>query len=92
LSEGPNSVGPDLSLCLSISREWKGWGEDQEVLEKTSFYGNNCVDMTIPEFKELFLERATAPFFVFQVSHILALSISISLFKRKKIFIAVSQI
>jgi hypothetical protein len=36
-----------ISVSVSISREWKGWGEDQEVLEKTSFYGNNCVDMTI---------------------------------------------
>jgi len=52
---------------LKSYRDWKGWGEEQEVRDKTLVYGNNAVDMTIPEFKELFIERATAPFFVFQV-------------------------
>ena len=52
---------------LAYYREWKGWGEEQEVMDKTSLFGNNTVDMTIPDFKELFIERATAPFFVFQV-------------------------
>eukprot|EP00092_Neocalanus_flemingeri_P010651 GFUD01011473.1.p1 GENE.GFUD01011473.1~~GFUD01011473.1.p1 ORF type:complete len:1182 (+),score=323.38 GFUD01011473.1:52-3597(+) len=52
---------------LKTYRDCKGWGEEQEVRDKTLFYGNNTVDMTIPEFKELFIERATAPFFVFQV-------------------------
>jgi len=47
--------------------DWKGY-EDEESLEKVKKrYGDNKVDMTIPEFKELFKERATAPFFVFQV-------------------------
>ena len=52
---------------LAHYRDWKGWGEEQEVLDRTTFYGNNTVDMTIPDFRELFTERATAPFFVFQV-------------------------
>lgn len=55
----------DHSMKYYLS--WTGYGEDQEVLDKTLLYGNNTVDMTIPEFKELLLERATAPFFVFQV-------------------------
>jgi len=52
---------------MKYYRDWKGWGDEQEVRDKTLLYGNNSVDMTIPEFKELFIERATAPFFVFQV-------------------------
>jgi len=56
-----------IDHSLQYYREWKGWGEEQEVMDKTSLYGNNMVDMTIPDFKELFIERATAPFFVFQV-------------------------
>lgn len=46
---------------------WKGWQEDQDVQETEGMYGKNLQDMNIPEFLELFKERATVPFFVFQV-------------------------
>ena len=55
-----------VDMELKTYSECKGWMEE-EVHDKTMFYGNNEVEMAVPEFKELFIERATAPFFVFQV-------------------------
>ena len=51
---------------LSYYKEWKGYKELDEVQLIDKQYGHNELDMVIPEFKELFIERATAPFFVFQ--------------------------
>lgn len=51
---------------LSYYKEWKGYVEQEDVQMIDRQYGRNELDMVIPEFKELFLERATAPFFVFQ--------------------------
>lgn len=51
---------------ISYYKSWKGYNDQNEVHLIERQYGRNELDMVIPEFKELFIERATAPFFVFQ--------------------------
>ncbi|XP_071154994.1 endoplasmic reticulum transmembrane helix translocase-like [Mytilus edulis] len=45
----------------------KGYLEEEEIKQAEKFYGQNKMEMDLPKFMELFKERATAPFFVFQV-------------------------
>ncbi|XP_078489666.1 endoplasmic reticulum transmembrane helix translocase [Ciona intestinalis] len=45
----------------------KGFQTEEEYEVAQQIYGKNEMGMIIPDFKELFQERATAPFFVFQV-------------------------
>ncbi|KAL1689551.1 hypothetical protein GGG16DRAFT_114916 [Schizophyllum commune] len=58
----PSSAHPPLSTFLTP----KGLKE-QDVPGLMTLYGGNDFDIPIPTFSELFVEHATAPFFVFQI-------------------------
>ncbi|KAF6215420.1 hypothetical protein GE061_010172 [Apolygus lucorum] len=55
------------NLRYSDYLNWKGYQDETELSRAETKYGRNTLDMAVPEFMELFKERATAPFFVFQV-------------------------
>lgn len=45
----------------------KGHEDDEALALGEKRFGKNSMQMVVPQFHELFIERATAPFFVFQV-------------------------
>lgn len=65
-----------INQPLSYYMESKGFSQsDQQIQDAVSYFDLNKMVMDIPKFIELFIERATAPFFVFQVQTKLKLKI-----------------
>jgi len=56
-----------LNHSLDFYMNHKGYQTEKNILDANSYYDLNKMVMDIPQFFELFIERATAPFFVFQV-------------------------
>lgn len=57
----------DTNRPMCYFLESKGLANDDAILEAKQDLCDNRMEMVVPQFMELYKERATAPFFVFQV-------------------------
>uniref|UniRef100_T1P895 Haloacid dehalogenase-like hydrolase n=1 Tax=Musca domestica TaxID=7370 RepID=T1P895_MUSDO len=56
-----------VNELLSHYAKSRGLETDSSITLAEQTYGRNDMEMVVPEFFDLFIERATAPFFVFQI-------------------------
>lgn len=56
-----------ISNILEQYTNCKGYYSDEQLTNAIQLYGCNKLNIQLPKFNDLFIERATAPFFVFQV-------------------------